>query len=95
MDTYEVPYGLIPGEDIYPCPGLYSMGGIKPNEPATNSKWDWMLSFLVICEDKPLAGVMYYRETSSVSYTVFLLQYSGVVFAEGQTVINSIAFRGE
>lgn len=61
---------------------------VSINEPASG-KWDWVVTFTVIYEDNPLQGGQFIKETESISYTLFFIQFMD--WPEGQEVINSFS----
>jgi hypothetical protein len=58
------------------------------NESA-EGEWDWMVSFTAIYEDTPLIGWQFIRETASTTYTLLLLQCTGIDWPEGLGAVSS------
>ena len=61
---------------------------ISTNEPVSG-KWDWKASFTAVCGGTHLSGSYFVKETTSVTYTVFIVYPTAEESTEGWAVIDS------
>ncbi len=62
------------------------------NEPRYD-QWTWMITFTVICDDRPLQGVTLVKETPTITFIAALIQAS-LDFPEGLEVVRSLRLAG-